>query len=188
MKKKFAKRISSLFIDHSIMSFIIFSTCFALIFINTFFNQLEGTAVFIIVFVSLIIGLISVSFYLNKDIFGSRSFGKRKMNFIIINIESNSNASPIKCFLRNITFVIWPIEILFLYFNPERRLGDFIANTKVIDLKSNKINIIKYNTGTKIFSIFLGVVFIFFIIPLFALIKDYNGFIELLTFFKDEMI
>ena len=36
-----------------------------------------------------------------------------------------------KCFIRNLTIPIWPIEIIFVLINPKRRLGDFIAATRI---------------------------------------------------------
>jgi hypothetical protein len=90
------------------------------------------------IFIALII--IGTSFLylilLNKDFYNGKSIGKRYFGYQVFDFHTNIPASEIKCMLRNITFIIWPIEILISFFNPSRRLGDMIANTKVIE--SNK--------------------------------------------------
>lgn len=34
--------------------------------------------------------------------------------------------------LRNITLIIWPVEVVVSLINPGRRLGDFLAGTRVV--------------------------------------------------------
>lgn len=90
------------------------------------------------IFITLII--IGTSFLylilLNKDFYNGKSIGKRYFGYQVFDFHTNIPASEIKCMLRNITFIIWPIEIIVSFFNPSRRLGDMIAGTKVIE--SNK--------------------------------------------------
>jgi uncharacterized RDD family membrane protein YckC len=70
---------------------------------------------------------------LNKDFFNGRSVAKRMMGYKVIDNNTKELANEYKCMLRNITFVVWPIEMVFLLINPQKRLGDIIANTIVVD-------------------------------------------------------
>ena len=74
---------------------------------------------------------------LNKDFYNSRSIGKRISGYIVVN-KKGLPASKTQCLVRNITILLWPIEGALLLINPSRRLGDFIAGTKVIE--SEKIS------------------------------------------------
>lgn len=74
---------------------------------------------------------------LNKDFYSSRSIGKRILGYKVVNSKGLA-ASKTQCLIRNITILLWPIEVAFLLINPNRRLGDFIAGTKIIE--SDKIS------------------------------------------------
>lgn len=75
----------------------------------------------------------------NKDIVNGRSITKRKLGFVIVKNNSESPASQLQCFFRNITCFIWPLEGLISLSGDSRRIGDIIAGTKVIEqpTKSN---------------------------------------------------
>ncbi|WP_256014179.1 hypothetical protein [Desertivirga xinjiangensis] len=101
---------------------------------------------------------------LNKDFYRGKSVAKRFYGYQIIDIKSNNIASPLKCMTRNITMVIWPIEVIAAWVNPKRRLGDFIAGTKLIDVDSEPLETLlhdmdapaKYEGKTKL--IFLSLI------------------------------
>lgn len=38
--------------------------------------------------------------------------------------------------------IAWPLEVIVGYINPERRVGDFIANTKVVTSEKEKLKLI----------------------------------------------
>lgn len=76
--------------------------------------------------------IFAYSIILNKDIFDSRSPSKRIFKYQVLHNKSNEPASALQCMIRNFTFIIWPIECIFILINPNRRMGDFIANTKVV--------------------------------------------------------
>ncbi|MCG8700483.1 MAG: RDD family protein, partial [Bacteroidales bacterium] len=67
--------------------------------------------------------------FLNKDLFNGRSIAKRILKLKIVNHKTNQTAGPLRCLVRNITFPIWPIEIIVILINKNRRIGDFIAGT-----------------------------------------------------------
>lgn len=92
--------------------------------------------------------------YMNKDVVGGKSIGKRLQGYKVVKRGTTETASSLRCYLRNIVIpLLWPMEVLITYFNPTRRLGDLIAGTEVImaekesitsifkDLKAFKINI-----------------------------------------------
>jgi len=70
--------------------------------------------------------------YFNKDVLGSRSVAKRFLGQIVIDIKTGQPASEIKCAIRNFTAMFWMIEGIIIFFSPNRRIGDFIAGTKVV--------------------------------------------------------
>ena len=70
---------------------------------------------------------------INKDFYNGKSVAKRIHGYQIIDNKTNLAASEMQCMTRNLTMIIWPLEGLITLFNPSRRLGDFIAGTKLID-------------------------------------------------------
>lgn len=98
--------------------------------------------------------MIAYSIIMNKDIFDSRSPGKRIFKYQVLHNKTNLPASPIQCLLRNLTFIFWPIECLAILINPNRRLGDFIANTKVVKVDFPEKRIVKLYQITLL--LFLG--------------------------------
>lgn len=99
-----------------------------------------------------------LSIYFNKDAIKGKSPAKRILGLIVLNNKTNAVANPIRCFFRNITLIIWPIELVFSLFSPERRIGDFIAGTKVIQDDSTTHT--DSNIGSMLFAWVLGVLFI----------------------------
>ena len=73
-----------------------------------------------------------LSIFLNKDALSGMSIGKRISGFKIVDFNSGKIASPLKCLIRNSTILVWPIELVFVFVNRNRRLGDFIAGTKLV--------------------------------------------------------
>lgn len=81
--------------------------------------------------------------FLNKDFAKGKSIAKRLLGLRIIDCRTGKPANELKCFVRNITLTIWPIEVLISLISPTRRLGDFITNTKLeLADKENLISII----------------------------------------------
>jgi uncharacterized RDD family membrane protein YckC len=71
--------------------------------------------------------------YFLKDSFNGRSLAKRMTKLQVIDNRTNKVASPVKCFVRNLPIVIWPVEVLITLFSPQRRLGDFLAGTRMVN-------------------------------------------------------
>ena len=69
---------------------------------------------------------------INKDYLNSKSIGKRIIGYKLISHKKGNSASKIQCVIRNLTLLFWPMEVILLLVYPSRRIGDFIAGTKVI--------------------------------------------------------
>lgn len=93
------------------------------------------------------IGMFGFALYFCKDIFNGRSIAKRILKLQIVDNTTGQVASPLKCFIRNILCVLWPIEVIVAMTNTNRRLGDRIAGTQLIkfdpSLEQPRINIVK---------------------------------------------
>ena len=102
--------------------------------------------------------LVLMLLYLNKDAIQGRSLGKRLIKHQVIEYKTGSIANPFKCFIRNILTPVWPIEVIAILINPERKIGDFIAGTKVVSYKNEKINPIKIDWWKILYAVFVGIV------------------------------
>lgn len=75
------------------------------------------------------------SIYMNKDGVLGQSIAKRICDLQVIDRKTKQAAGPLKCLVRNLTLMAWPLELLFLLVTKNRRLGDFMANTEVVQYK-----------------------------------------------------
>lgn len=73
------------------------------------------------------------SLFLNKDICFGRSIGKSFVGLRVVSSRTGNPAGPIQCAIRNLFWLVWPIEALILFFSPKRRIGDIVAGTRVHD-------------------------------------------------------
>jgi len=76
--------------------------------------------------------IISLLIPLFKDYFNGQSIAKMQLNIQIVDSASKQIATPLQCFIRNLTVLIFPIEFFVLLKNPNTRLGDMIAKTEVV--------------------------------------------------------
>lgn len=130
-------RVASMLLDHFFMCFIIVPPWILLMIlmtsgILTHYDQILSIAFFVMIFI-----------YLNKDFLRAKSPAKRIIGFQIINRKNGIPATALQCFIRNLTIgLIWPLEVIVAFINPERRIGDLIANTKVIKTESENLKTI----------------------------------------------
>ncbi|OON69447.1 RDD family protein [Hymenobacter sp. CRA2] len=116
-------RLASMLLDHAIV-------CVLLVPIATYSNSdtrastHESTSNYIFLGLFLIYAL--------KDSFQGKSLAKRLLKLQVVDNTTGEPASAIRCFVRNLTICLWPIEVLFTLFNPNRRVGDFIVATRVV--------------------------------------------------------
>lgn len=85
-----------------------------------------------------------VTMLLCKDCINGKSAGKRIMKIEIANEKEGEKVSAVSCVVRNIFVVLWIIEILVLFISKEKRIGDYVAKTKVVSntsvpLKSGRV-------------------------------------------------
>lgn len=84
-----------------------------------------------------LVWLIPILFF-NKDFFGGKSPGKYEVGLQILDVGTGLPATSTQCLIRNCTLIIAPIELLFLYLSPERRIGDYLAKTKVMATEADE--------------------------------------------------
>ncbi len=128
-------RISSMLLDHLIMTLLIVPPLIAIMILkgNGVLEIEDGT------FQIFLSGLMFL--YLNKDFFKAKSAAKRIMGYHIINRKTHERGSEFQCFIRNLTIAIaWPLEVVISFMNPERRIGDFLANTAIVKSEKQKLN------------------------------------------------
>ena len=141
-------RLGAMILDHFFMTMIAmvffipgmisgFSDAFKVSHEQTNPNFMGGTLGYI--------GMFGFALYFCKDIINGRSIAKRILKLQVVDNSTEQPASPIKCFVRNLLCVLWPIEVIVAMTNTERRLGDRIARTKLVKfdpiLEQPKINI-----------------------------------------------
>ncbi|PZX45989.1 RDD family protein [Algoriphagus chordae] len=139
-------RIGSMLLDHIAMTFIAmiffvpgmiseFSTAFEVNHEQTSPDIFGGLSY---------VGLIGFALYFCKDCINGRSIAKRALKLQVVDNKSGNVASPIKCFVRNIFCILWPIEVIVTLVSPSRRIGDMVAGTRVIpfnpELEQPKVN------------------------------------------------
>ncbi len=83
------------------------------------------------------------------------------MGYQIIDLKTGNPATELQCFVRNFTVLIWPVEIGVVFFNPERRIGDYLANTKIVLSKKEELKTIWYDfKKTKLKRNYIGIIIV----------------------------
>lgn len=84
---------------------------------------------------TIIVPCLFIAMFMIKDSLYERSIGKCLAGFKIIDSGTNESINLLQSVIRNITILIWPLEILILLGTPEIRMGDFFGRTKVVSAK-----------------------------------------------------
>lgn len=111
---------------------------------------------------------------MNKDFLNGKSIGKRLFGIQVQNLN-NQKASEWRSSLRNFLPII-PIDLLFTFVSPKRRIGDLIAETKIgVETKQNLKTLIpelkKYRINKElIFGIIFGIANIYGLLKLYGII------------------
>jgi len=82
-----------------------------------------------------LINLFLLTVALNKDFFSGQSIVHRTYGYKVLDNKLNVTASELKCLTRNLTAVLFPIEFVFVLINRQRRLGDLISGTKLVQVE-----------------------------------------------------
>lgn len=150
-------RIGAMFLDHIVMSFLMVLMLFPIMSFG-FGDSLNdeslrspfysGWELYLMIF--------AVSLYFNKDIIQGKSIAKRALKQEVIDVKTNEIASPFKCLIRNLSIIIWPIEVIVVLVSPSRRIGDFIAGTRVEYISQNRDSKPPINYKNVLLSIIIG--------------------------------
>lgn len=157
-------RISSMLLDHIIMTIVIVPPMIILMILalNGIMEIEDGTFTVVFFFMMFI--------YINKDFFNAKSPAKRILGYQVINRKTEKPASELQCFVRNLTIAVaWPLEVIIGLINPERRIGDFLANTKVVVSKKEKLKTIWIDFKNKTLKLNLIGILIFGVIYFYGL-------------------
>lgn len=127
-------RIASMLLDHILMCFLIVPIAIlTFVIILSVGQNLDNWIGISLMFFPFFI-------YLNKDFLNGKSAAKRILGFKVVDRKTGNTASELQCFIRNLSIcLIWPIEVLIGLISPERRIGDFLANTKVVQDEKQEI-------------------------------------------------
>lgn len=82
--------------------------------------------------------LLFIAIYLGKDSINGRSLAKRITKLQVVENSTGQVASPLRCLIRNLFIIIWPIEVISAMINTERRIGDRVAGTKLVAFDPTK--------------------------------------------------
>ena len=122
-----SKRVVAFIIDYLICC-VIQAVLFALFIMKPLLeNNISVDNIFIL---TMGITLISSLFLIFRDCLGEKSIGKRIMKLNIVNIEGEGSVGFPRKLLRNITWLLGPIEII-CFLVSRKRIGDILAKTTV---------------------------------------------------------
>ena len=100
-----------------------------------------------------------ITLLLCKDNIDGQSFGKRIMKIQIVDEKANKKVSKVRYIVRNLFVIFWIVEVFILFISKNKRIGDYVARTKVIT--KNKTEKAPFDKGTLIAVLFcLCIVFI----------------------------
>lgn len=69
--------------------------------------------------------------FCSKDMMHGQSVGKRVYKIQIVDMVTGQKVGFVRCFLRNLPILIWPIEMLMIMSGKDRRFGDYLVGTKL---------------------------------------------------------
>jgi uncharacterized RDD family membrane protein YckC len=142
--------------DQVIMTFVLMIPIVPLfIYKMAMFANARGTPLFF--FENNWFEVLVFSLYFNKDCYLGQSIGKRLLRFRVLDIKTGRPANPLKCLVRNLTILIWPVEVIMAMIDVERRLGDFIAGTRLANYETLADE--KPNWGLILLALVIGVGF-----------------------------
>ena len=137
-------RLSSMLLDHMIMTLmagIFFIPEIIISLSNILTNEQPDTEMFGGMSFLFMIGF---ALYFCKDCINGQSIAKRILKLQLVDNKTGKVTSPLKCLLRNVFCILWPLEVIVAFNNPGRRIGDLVAGTKLVvfdpALEQPKIN------------------------------------------------
>lgn len=111
---------------------------------------------------------IMVTMLLCKDCINGKSAGKRIMKIQIANEKEGEKASSVRYIVRNLFVVFWIIEIFVLFISKKKRIGDYVAKTKVVSSSKDEEIQLDKKTLIAVLLCFCAVfLFMFFVLNIF---------------------
>jgi len=180
-------RLSSMILDHFIMTMIagiFFIPEIISMTSNVLAHEQPKSAVF---GGTSYIYLIGFAIYFCKDCINGRSIAKRILKLQIVDNSTGKVASPLKCLIRNLFCVLWPIEVIIALTNPNRRIGDKVAGTKLVTYDSS-LEQPKVNFGKVVIALILayGIMILFMISVMVPINSMLPKFVENETRFVES--
>jgi uncharacterized RDD family membrane protein YckC len=167
-------RLLSAIIDHFVMTLL-----FLFFLIPEILNRVSGLHIYKNVGFLSHLSFLGLSLYFCKDCIDGRSIGKRITRLQVIDDKSKQPASPLQCFFRNIFCILWPMEIILIIINPSRRIGDFVARTKVVAYNQNfDQHIKKWQVFSSVLLSYFFVLLIFFCLKQLIIPKNAVHYIK----------
>lgn len=149
------RRTSSTFIDH-----LIFSSISGIIsFPGIFFEFLVSGFGVKFLYGNIYLNTLAMAVYVGKDLLMPTSPGKKLMKLTLASQADHSQLKAYQLLLRNLTFLISPIEVILEFNAPYRRLGDKIAGTTVVEASNSKETTVDGRVLWFIITIFISFVF-----------------------------
>lgn len=127
-----AKRIIAVIIDLVIVGLIQF-VLMVLFLIKPMMDHSLIAEGFNVMIRQLVITYGSMGFFIIRDIIGKKSLGKIIMKLKIINKSDGQETTLLKRLLRNLTWILGPIDIIF-YLITKERMGDQLVKTNVVEI------------------------------------------------------
>jgi uncharacterized RDD family membrane protein YckC len=123
------ERILSSVIDFFVISLL--SIPFIVVEFILIFNNYTGLMYFNIIAISFV-----TTAFVCKDVILSVSVGKHILGLRIIVDVNDDQIKPYIYVLRNITYFLWPLELILMLIGNGRRMGDMLLGTRVVSVKN----------------------------------------------------
>jgi Predicted membrane protein/domain len=109
-----------------------------------------------------------ITLMLCKDNINGQSFGKRIMKLQIVDEKTNKRVSNVRYIVRNFFAIFWIVEVFVLFISKDKRIGDYVAKTKVITKnKAEKIRFDKSNLISVLLCLCVIFILLFLVFNLF---------------------
>ncbi len=104
----------------------------AILMLDLVIKTQQGQPVIIehLILLMVFLSFISLSYLIFRDVLGSRSLGKRIMHLRVVDDTSGEAATSKARLLRNVLWVLGPVEVL-VFLLKGNRMGDTLAGTTV---------------------------------------------------------
>lgn len=153
-------RIGSMLLDHIIMG-VVLALCCSVLLYQVSVNPEMVSTMYSLSNIGVHFFLLGFSFYFCKDCIKGRSLAKRGTQLVVVRNSTGEVANPLRCLVRNLFDIFWPLEVLIVLITPDRRLGDYVAGTRVVYYNPEQHKNVPLRGGQIIISIVIGYLYFF---------------------------